>query len=393
MSGTVRSRGFWGAIAALGPIVAGLALAPLGAGGVPGRAAPPAPRPGTQALVAAITFAAGKNGANIDRGLQQVLAGGRAQDSRYTCRRWDGRSAEIFTGPGSPSYIYLRLDRRSRLFLARPKVLYVTVTWAAAEPPTALLARGGCGLAVQYNSTFPGLAGTYRNTPAIYPKAGEAGWQTYTWKLQDAHLTGRQNGNADLRLAGAPGFAVHQVTVSAAPPAVTAVITFATGRGGVNIGHGLHQVMAGGQVGDSRYACCTLDGKTAEVLLGPGIPSYIYLRLGHDSRLFLSRLKVLYVTVTWAAAGPPTALLARGSCGLAVQYNSTFPGLAGTYRNTPAIYPKAGEAGWQTYTWKLQDAHLTGRQNGNADLRLAGAPGFAVHQVMLGALALRRRGH
>ncbi len=68
-------------------------------------------------------------------------------------------------------------------------------------------------------------------------------------------------------------------------------------------------------------------------------------------------------------------------------------GLECRHRNTPAIYPKAGEAGWQTYTWKLQDAHLTGRQNGNADLRLAGAPGFAVHQVTLGAPALRRRGH
>ena len=142
------SRRFWGGMAALGPIAAGLALAPLGAGDLQGRTAPSVLRPGTQAPVAAITFAAGKNGANIDRGLQQVLAGGRAQDSRYICRRWDGRSAEIFTGPGSPSYIYLRLDRRSRFFLARPKVLYVTVTWAAAGPPTALLARGGCGLAV-----------------------------------------------------------------------------------------------------------------------------------------------------------------------------------------------------------------------------------------------------
>lgn len=218
ISGTVMSRRFWGGMAALGPIAAGLALAPLGAGDLQGRTAPSVLRPGTQAPVAAITFAAGKNGANIDRGLQQVLAGGRAQDSRYICRRWDGRSAEIFTGPGSPSYIYLRLDRRSRFFLARPKVLYVTVTWAAAGPPTALLARGGCGLAVQYNSTFPGLPGAYRNTPAIYPAAGEAGWHTYTWKLQDAHLTGRQNGNADLRLAGAPGFAVHQVALGALAP-------------------------------------------------------------------------------------------------------------------------------------------------------------------------------
>ncbi len=72
---------------------------------------------------------------NTNRGLQQVGAGGNRKDSIYTCSQVAGRSAELFQR--SVSYIYLRLDRKSKLFLAHPHTVYATITYAVTIRPTA----------------------------------------------------------------------------------------------------------------------------------------------------------------------------------------------------------------------------------------------------------------
>ncbi len=95
-------------------------------------------RKGTGGPTAGIIFDTGRAGiaaANTDRDMKQVAAGGNALDSKYTCGRIAGRSAEIFANKVATSYIYLRLSRRSKLFLAHPAVIYATVTCAATRPP------------------------------------------------------------------------------------------------------------------------------------------------------------------------------------------------------------------------------------------------------------------
>ena len=108
---------------------------------------------GANGPTTSIIFDTGKTGtiaANTDHDMKQVAAGGNTIDSKYTCGLIAGRSAEIFANKMATSYIYLRLSRRSKLFLAHPTVVYATVTYAVTRPPVAwsertfahLVARG-----------------------------------------------------------------------------------------------------------------------------------------------------------------------------------------------------------------------------------------------------------
>ncbi|MDA8376189.1 MAG: beta-galactosidase [Planctomycetia bacterium] len=67
--------------------------------------------------------------------MRQIAQGGTVLDSKYTCGTIGGRSAEILAA--SPSYIYLRISRRSKLFLKHPTVIYATVTYAANHAMSA----------------------------------------------------------------------------------------------------------------------------------------------------------------------------------------------------------------------------------------------------------------
>jgi|GEM_PF-1788687 len=69
----------------------------------------------------------------INNGMYQLAVGGHKGDSLYAYASIRGRGAEVFAN--NASYIYLRLSRESRLFLAHPSVVYATVTWAATLPP------------------------------------------------------------------------------------------------------------------------------------------------------------------------------------------------------------------------------------------------------------------
>ncbi len=78
---------------------------------------------------------AGRPAANADHHMKQVAAGGNIGDSKYVRGMVAGRSAEIIPRNIPLSYLYLRLDRHSKLFLMRPAVVYATVTWAVTVPP------------------------------------------------------------------------------------------------------------------------------------------------------------------------------------------------------------------------------------------------------------------
>ena len=83
---------------------------------------------------AGITFDTGKVGmttTNTNHNLKQVAMGGNVIDSRYTCGVIAGRGAEILARHINVSYLYLRLNRHSRLFQVHPAVVYATVTYAA----------------------------------------------------------------------------------------------------------------------------------------------------------------------------------------------------------------------------------------------------------------------
>ncbi len=189
----------------------------------------------------------------------------------------------------------------------------------------ASMPHGGGGLSIQYNSP----SDAYRSTTSIFPAPSKTlAWHRYTWQLDDVSFGGRQNGDADLRLSGGAGLAVHQVTLTTAPPsagrsaagavAPTASIIFDTHPTGANTCSGLRQVLSGGSAADSRYRCVRLGGKSAEILTGNA--SYIYLRLSRQGRLFRDPPRVLYATVTYTTTLSPapwsvrtfTHLAARG---------------------------------------------------------------------------------
>ncbi len=171
-------------------------------------------------------------------------------------------------------------------------------------------------LQIDYNSsnTTAPVAGAYDSTASVFPSAH---WQVHTWKLVDVAWGGRQNFSADLRLSAAVGVAVHQLVLSLRPPShgePRASVTLAAGPaaaalGPANVTHGLAQVGAGGNQGDSFYHTATVQHRSAEVLdqntlAGAGAPSYLYFRLARTSPLFTAHPSVVYATVTFAALQP-----------------------------------------------------------------------------------------
>lgn len=173
-------------------------------------------------------------------------------------------------------------------------------------------APSSASLSLQYTSTSTTSAsggGAYDGTSQQFPTAG---WQTFTWKLTQVHWDAKENFSADLRIAGAPGIAVHQVVLSLNPPGkggAAASIVFASQKLGAlalaNDSAGIQQVGAGGTQGDSLYQVQQVDGKSAEVLNGPGQgTSYIYLQVDQSSPVFTQDPSVVYATVTYTALHP-----------------------------------------------------------------------------------------
>ncbi len=113
--------------------------------------------------------------------MEQVAAGGDIADSKYTCGLIAGRSAETFANKVDFSYIYLRLSRRSKLFLARPTTLYASVTYAVTSDT------------IWSERTFAGLAARgvhyaqlYMDWEAVEPSPGRFDFRILDQTLANA---------------------------------------------------------------------------------------------------------------------------------------------------------------------------------------------------------------
>jgi hypothetical protein len=153
----------------------------------------------------------------------------------------------------------------------------------------------------------------------------------------------------------------------AAPPPETGVVWVALGRSPKL--HGLHPAANGG---DGTWAASFMAGREAAApVTGPPSPSqFIYLTVRDD--FLYARVTEAYVTVEY---------LDSGTAGWWVEYD----GAGGPYTRTAAVRPE-GTGEWKTRTFRLPDAFFGGRENFDADLRLAsaagpGAPGVAFSRV------------
>ncbi len=138
-------------------------------------------------------------------GLHPAANGG---DGTWTASFTAGREAAApETGPPAFSqFIYLRV--RDDFLFARTTAVRVAVEY---------LDSGTASFWVEYD----GAAGAYTRTAAIRPQ-GTGAWRSHTFDIPDAFFGGRQNFDADLRLAtsagpGTPGTAFSRVWVSLAP--------------------------------------------------------------------------------------------------------------------------------------------------------------------------------
>ncbi len=224
----------------------------------------------------------------------------------------------------------------------------------------------GNGLRIDYDSAsrLPPLDGAYKPTNFVTP-AHRGGWHSHTWKLTSVDFAGRQNYGADLRLVGHNGIAIHRLTLTLRPPGApspepsdasgtTADIIFDAGHSGAgatNTGHGMTQVAAGGNVGDSRYTAGRVAGLSAETFTNRTDFSYIYLRLSRRGKLFRAHPTTVYATVTYATPSAAiwpertfAALAARG-----VHY-------AQIYLNWAAVEPSPDRFDFQVLDRTLANA-------------------------------------
>ena len=190
------------------------------------------------------------------------------------------------------------LHRQSKVFANRHPIWAVQLNWAPSS----------ASMHLDYDSS---ASDAYKSTPTIFP-AGKGTWETNTWKLANTDFRGRENFGADLRIAGAPGIAIHQVTISSAPPTQTpegnvAEIIFNSNREGGNTEKGLQQVGAGGNQGDSLYSNGIVANRTAEICAKNATVSYIYLRLDRQNALYQSHPSTVYVTISYAETIPASA--------------------------------------------------------------------------------------
>ena len=142
------------------------------------------------------------------------------------------------------------------------------------------------------------------------------------------------------------------------PPPESGVVWLALGRSPKL--HGLHPAANGG---DGTWAASFMAGREAAAPLtgSPSRSQFIYLRVRDD--FLYARATPVRLTVEY---------LDTGTASWWVEYD----GAAGPYTRTASVRPE-GSGEWRTRTFEIPDAFFGGRQNFDADLRLATAAGPA----------------
>jgi hypothetical protein len=235
-----------------------------------------------------------------------------------------------------------------------PAVWAVQLPWSPAQP----------SLRIDYDSsdTSAPVQGAYEPTTTAFPD-GVDRWTTATWELTGVELQGAENCGADLRLAGSPGVAVHEVVLDTAPPghpgASVRLVFAAAGQGpfAANEEDGLHQVCPGGDQGDSTYTTARVAGQSAEVFVAnPTGGTYLYLQVDRGSRLYALHPTTLWATVTFAATQPAAPWPESTFAALRAQ------GIRYAEINLPwgALEPSPGRFDLSTLEADLAHAHAAG---------------------------------
>lgn len=164
-----------------------------------------------------------------------TILGAHAGDSLFTSTTVDGQSADVFsvdtTDKGNPtSYIYLGVTPSSGLLTGNPTTIYATVDYYnknTTSGVTCSTTAMNCGMLINYNSSVgTGIAAAYANaTPILNDINGSGAWTTQVFTLSNIKFTGAENNNADLRLAGSAGIAVHSIQLSVAEPTAASTTT------------------------------------------------------------------------------------------------------------------------------------------------------------------------
>ncbi len=156
-----------------------------------------------------------------------MIVGASQGDSQYSNATVGGKAADIFQkntapGGGATSYIYFQVDRTSEFLASNPSTLYLNVEYYDQSQAGACTAATPCFLGYNYDSSIASapINGAYAGT-ATQPLTGQAQWRWVTWKLTQASFQEKENNQADFRLAGTVGLAVHRVVLSLQSPAVT----------------------------------------------------------------------------------------------------------------------------------------------------------------------------
>ena len=162
------------------------------------------------------------------------VVGAHQGDSLFSSGTVGGKSVDIFqkntTPPGtSPaSFLYFQLEPTSGLLSSNPSSLYLTVEYYDQTQSGTCSTTTPCYVNYSYDSSIASapVNGAYAGT-AQQDLGGTSTWKTVTWKLTQVSFNQQENNNADFRLGGTVGLAVHKVVLSLQPP-TTAATTAST---------------------------------------------------------------------------------------------------------------------------------------------------------------------
>ncbi len=141
-----------------------------------------------------------------------TVVGAHQGDSLFSSSTVGGKGADVFAkntaSAGNPvTYIYLQVNPSSTLVTAKPSTLYLTVDYYDSPAKGQVM--------YNYDSTIASapVNGAYGGTASV-TLGGSAQWKQVTWKLTQVSFQQKENNNADLRIGGSPGVAVHEVMLS-----------------------------------------------------------------------------------------------------------------------------------------------------------------------------------
>ena len=157
-----------------------------------------------------------------------TVVGAQQGDSLFSTGTVGGEAADIFqknTTPGNNpvSYVYFQVVPSTSLLSSNPATLYLTVQYYDKAQSGTCTKAAPCFLTYNYGSTIASapVNGAYAGT-ATQNLGGTAAWKTVTWKLTQVSFKEQENNQADFRVAGTAGLAIHSVEVSLSAPAAAA---------------------------------------------------------------------------------------------------------------------------------------------------------------------------